>query len=103
MNFDISEQPQIVQQAYDLLVQLWVLAEGWLLSPAAWSQFALLLVAWFAARFANKRLQPFLKKWLSPEASTGYLDKARLFLRQFLPLLLPLLAYVFTGIGESVV
>ncbi|MEC7962488.1 MAG: mechanosensitive ion channel domain-containing protein [Pseudomonadota bacterium] len=103
MNFDISEQPQIVQQAYDLLVQLWVLAEGWLLSPAAWSQFALLLVAWFAARFANKRLHPFLKKWLSPEASTGYLDKARLFLRQFLPLLLPLLAYVFTGIGESVV
>lgn len=103
MEFDISNQPQIVQQAYGLMMQAWELAQGWLLSPAAWSQFALLMVAWFGARFANKRLQPFLTKWLSPEAAASYLDKARLFLRQFLPLLLPLLAFVFTSMGESVV
>lgn len=103
MNFDISQQPQIVQQAYGLVMQVWELAQGWLLSPAAWSQFGLLLVAWFAARFANQRLQPFLKKWLTPESAVSYLDRGRLFVGQFLPLLLPLLAYVFTGIGESVV
>lgn len=104
MEFDLASQPEIVQQAYGYALQAWELARSWLLSPEAWSQFGLLLVAWFAARFANKKLQPLLTKWLSPkEGDLGYLAKARLFVRQFLPLLLPLLAFVFTGIGETVV
>jgi small-conductance mechanosensitive channel len=103
MEFDLSQQPEIVQEIAGYGLQLWDLAQGWLLSPQAWSQFGLLLAAWFAARFANKRLQPILTRLLSPAEEAGYTAKARLFLRQFLPLLLPLLAWIFTGIGESVV
>jgi small-conductance mechanosensitive channel len=103
MEFDLSDQPEIVQEIAGYALQLWDLAQSWLLSPEAWSQFGLLLVAWFAARFANKRLQPILSRFLSPSAEGGYTAKARLFLHQFLPLLLPLLAWIFTGIGESVV
>ncbi|WP_420568846.1 mechanosensitive ion channel family protein [Thalassovita sp.] len=103
MEFDLSDQPEIVQEIASYALQLWELAQSWLLSPEAWSQFGLLLVAWFAARFANKRLQPILSRFLNPSAEAGYTAKARLFLHQFLPLLLPLLAWVFTGVGESVV
>ncbi|MDO6730289.1 mechanosensitive ion channel [Marinovum sp. 2_MG-2023] len=104
MEFDLANQPEIVQQAAGYALQGWDLAMSWLLSPEAWSQFALLLVAWFAARYANKKLQPLLQRWLTPpEGHLGFLTKARLFVLQFLPLLLPLLAYGFTGIGESVV
>lgn len=104
MEFDLASQPEIVQQAYGYAMQGWDLAKTWLLSPEAWSQFGLLVVAWFAARFANKKLQPLLTRWLTPqEGHLGLLAKARHFLRQFLPLLLPLLAYAFTGIGEAVV
>ena len=104
MEFDLESQPEIVQQAVGYALQGWELAKSWLLSPEAWSQFGLLLVAWFAARYANKKLQPLLTKWLSPkDGDLGYLAKARLFIRQFLPLLLPLLAFAFTGIGEQVV
>jgi len=104
MEFDLDQQPEIVQQAAGYALQAWELAQSWLLSPAAWSQFGLLLVAWFAARFANKRLQPLLSKFLTPaEDDQGYVARARLFVRQFLPLLLPLMAWIFTGIGESVV
>lgn len=103
MEFDLSDQPEIVQQIAGYAMQAWELAQSWLLSPQAWSQFGLLLVAWFAARFANKRLQPVLSRFLTPAEEGGYTAKARLFVRQFLPLLLPLLAWVFTGLGESVV
>ncbi|TNF19242.1 MAG: mechanosensitive ion channel [Rhodobacteraceae bacterium] len=104
MEFDLASQPEIVQQAYGYALQGWDLAKTWLLSPEAWSQFGLLLVAWFAARVVNARLQPVLTRWLTPqEGHLGLLAKARHFLRQFLPLLLPLLAYAFTGIGEAVV
>ncbi|MBA85911.1 mechanosensitive ion channel family protein [Thalassobius sp. S69A] len=103
MDFDLSEQPEIVQQAAGYALQIWELAQSWLLSPQAWSQFGLLLVAWFVAVIASKRLQPFLLRFLTPEEDTGYTARARLFVRQFLPLLLPLLAWLFTGIGEGVV
>lgn len=104
MEFDLASQPEIVQQAYGYAMQGWDLARTWLLSPEAWSQFGLLLAAWFAARYANRKLQPLLTRWLTPqEGHLGLLAKVRHFLRQFLPLLLPLLAYAFTGIGEAVV
>ncbi|MCH2163387.1 MAG: mechanosensitive ion channel [Marinovum sp.] len=104
MEFDLASQPEIVQQAVGYALQGWDLAKSWLLSPAAWSQFGLLLVAWIAAVLLNRRLQPFLQRILTPEeGNLGYLAQARLFIRQFLPLLLPLLAFAFTGIGETVV
>ena len=79
------------------------LAKSWLLSPAAWSQFGLLVVAWIAAVLVNRWAKPQVEKLLTPgEGKDGIVTKARLFLLPFLPLLLPLLAYAFTAAGESV-
>lgn len=103
MKFDMSGQPEIVQQLAGYGLQAWELAQTWLLSPQAWSQFGLLVLAWFAALFVNKKVQPVLTRVLTPAEAGGVTAKARVFVRQFLPLLLPLLAYGFTGIGESVV
>ncbi|MEJ6389415.1 mechanosensitive ion channel family protein [Gymnodinialimonas ulvae] len=78
------------------------IAQAWLLSPAAWSQFALLLLAFLLARFITKRLRPKLRVWLTPpEGAARIFDKARVFLRQFLPLTMPLLAFAFTALGEQ--
>ncbi len=103
MEFDLSSQPEIVQTAASYALQGWDLAKGWLLSPAAWSQFGLLLVAYLAAVLVTRRLQPMFARILDPGENDGIIARARRFVAQFLPLLLPLLAYVFTGIGESVV
>ena len=42
---DLDAQPEIVQTAVGYALQGWELAESRLLSPAAWSQFGLLVVA----------------------------------------------------------
>jgi potassium-dependent mechanosensitive channel len=79
------------------------LAMGWLTSPAAWSQFGLLALAYIAARVASARLTPMVQRLLTPaEAATGIIATARRFVLRFLPLLLPLFAYGFTAIGEQV-
>jgi len=84
-------------------LQGWEIAQGWLTSPAAWSQFGLLVVAWLAAVVAAKRLAPMLEKIISPPAEQAHaIAQARRFVLMFLPLLLPLLAYGFTAIGEQV-
>jgi len=84
-------------------LQGWEIAQGWLTSPAAWSQFALLVVAWLAAVVAAKRLAPMLEKLISPPAEQAHaFAQARRFALIFLPLLLPVLAYGFTAIGEQV-
>lgn len=103
MEFDLASQPEIVQTMAGYGLQAWDLAKGWLLSPAAWSQFGLLLLAYVAAVFVSRRLRPTLARLLDPGESESILATARRFVAQFLPLILPLLAYVFTGIGESVV
>ncbi len=103
MEFDLESQPEIVQQAAGYALQAWDLAQGWLLSPAAWSQFGLLLVAYFIAVFVTRRLRPTLARLLDPGETENLLSKPRRFVMMFLPLLLPLLAYVFTGIGEGIV
>ncbi|WP_395543005.1 mechanosensitive ion channel family protein [Neotabrizicola sp. sgz301269] len=78
------------------------IAEGWLRSPAAWSQFALLAAAYLVARLIARRLQPRLVTIITPKAaSEGLLPDLRRFLLRFLPLLLPLLAYGLTALGES--
>jgi len=103
VEFDLESQPEIVQTIAGYALQGWELALSWLLSPAAWSQFGLLIVAYLTAVVVTRRLQPMLTRLLDPGDSTSVLAKARRFVAQFLPLLLPLLAFVFTSIGESVV
>jgi small-conductance mechanosensitive channel len=104
MEFDLSQQPEIVQQAAEYALWAWDISKGWLLSPAAWMQFGLLLAAYLLALFATKKLKPVLENILTPpETSTNIFAKFRRFLLIFVPLMLPLLAYVFTAAGEGIV
>ncbi len=97
------EPTTLVGQARDAFDQALGLAQDWLLSPAAWSQLALLIGAYLLARLVNRILSPRLTALLTPDAgNTSLLAKARRFVLIFLPLLLPLLAYGFTAIGEMV-
>ncbi|KNG93561.1 mechanosensitive ion channel family protein [Pseudaestuariivita atlantica] len=104
MEFDLASQPEFVQQAVGYAQQAWDISKTWLLSPAAWSQFGLLLAAFLLAWFVNRQVQPVLSRLLTPaEDQTGILATIRRFIGGFLPLLLPLLAFVFTAIGEQIV
>lgn len=77
-------------------------AMGWLLSPAAWSQFALLALALIAARLATGRISPLVTRFVDPGAKAGHIANTRRFVLRFLPLLLPLIAYGLTAVGEEV-
>ena len=97
------EPETLIDQARGAWDQALILAQDWLLSPAAWSQFALLIVAYLAARLANSFIAPRLTKLLMPDTENqSIIAKARRFVLIFVPLLLPLLAYGFTAIGEIV-
>ncbi|WP_370231204.1 mechanosensitive ion channel family protein [Cognatishimia sp.] len=99
----MENQSDILQTAIGYLEQGWAIAQQWLLSPAAWSQFALLVVAFVAALWVSRRLKAPLTRWLTPaEDNDSILAKARRFLAQFVPLLFPLLAYAFTDVGENI-
>ncbi|WP_108814406.1 mechanosensitive ion channel family protein [Loktanella sp. Alg231-35] len=88
------------QEAFD---QALTIAQEWLLSPAAWSQFGLLIGAYLLARLVNRIAAPRLIQLLTPAADNmSILANSRRFVLIFLPLLLPLLAYGFTAIGEVV-
>lgn len=77
-------------------------ALGWLSSPAALSQFALLILAYFVARLLAGLLAPALHRALTPKVeATHIIARVRRFALQFLPLLLPLLAYALTAAGEG--
>lgn len=90
-------------QALEYYNQAYTIAYDWLSSPAAWSQFALLVVAYIAAVFVSKKINPVLKHLLTPAKSKqGYLVDILRFCLLFLPLLLPLLAYGFTAVGEQI-
>ena len=78
------------------------IALGWLLSPAAWSQFILLALAYLLARAGAKRLGPLLTRLLDPGKKDGLLAKLRRFSLGFVPLLMPLFAYALTAGGEEV-
>lgn len=100
----MNETPEILKTALGYAQQAWELAQGWLLSPAAWSQFGLLVVAFVAAWLANRRLQPMLGRLLTPpEGKDNILATARRFVLIFLPLSLPILAYALTAVGEQIV
>lgn len=77
-------------------------ALGWLASPAAWTQFALLAAAFLAARLIATRTRPALERLIAPApAAAGLLPDLRRLALRGLPLLLPLLAYGLTAFGES--
>jgi small-conductance mechanosensitive channel len=78
------------------------IALGWLSSPAAWSQFGLLAVAYLVARLAAARVTPIVTRLLDPAAKVGPLANARRFALRFVPLMLPLVAYGLTALGEEV-
>ncbi len=93
----------ILAEGLEQADRLWDIAQGWLLSPAAWSQFALLVVAYVAAIYVARKLRPLATRLLTPpEAQDHAIAKARRFVLLFVPLMLPLLAYAFTGVGEGV-
>ncbi len=99
----MSDQSEMVSRVMTWLDQAGQTAMGWLLSPAAWSQFALLAVAYLAARLINGRLAPLIGTMLAPAADkTGSLATARRFALLFVPVLLPLIAYGLTAVGEEV-
>ncbi len=80
------------------------LAVNWATSPAAWSQFALLIVAFLLAVIVSKRLSKILEKVIAPAAEAdNFIATGRRFVLTFLPLLLPIIAYAFTAIGEGIV
>ena len=101
---DLENLPPIVLETLDMLEPGIELAKSWLLSPAAWSQFALLIVAYILAVIVTRRMSPTLSRLLTPPAEQEHvIAQARRFVLMFLPLLMPLFAYVFTAIGEQVV
>ena len=103
MNFDLTDYPPIIQKIADYGLQGYELALGWLLSPAAWSQFAILVGAYLLAVLISRRLRPALHSLIDPADKQNMFTAPRLFILLFLPLILPLLAYALTGIGEQVV
>ena len=65
----MAEQSDMITKAMDWLDQAGTIATGWLLSPAAWSQFALLAAAYLAARLADGRLSPLIRRLPSTEVA----------------------------------
>ncbi len=98
----MDAQSEVITQTLDWLDQAGQIALGWLVSPAAWSQFALLALAYLLARVLSRRLSVALTRLLAPKAEArGLFATARRFALVFLPLLLPLIAYALTATGES--
>lgn len=103
MAWDLSAQPAFVQDAATFALEGWDVAKGWLLSPAAWIQFGLLIAAFVAAWLITRAARPVLTRVLTPSPdSTSILANLRRFLLLFVALMLPMLAYVLTGIGEGI-
>ncbi len=100
---DAADFPPILAKGLELGHQGLDIAKNWLLSPAAWSQFLILIAAYVLAWAISKKISPRVQHILTPDhGATSIVARGRLFLLMFLPLLLPLLAYAFTGIGETV-
>ena len=99
----MEEPNALVLQTTEMFGTGYDLAMGWLLSPAAWVQFAMLVGAYVLAKLVDRYVTPRLTALLIPSTdNTNLLSKARRFVLMFLPLLLPLFAYGFTAIGEQV-
>ncbi len=98
----MADQSEMAGKALEWLAMAGDVAKGWLLSPAAWSQFALLAVAFLGARMATARLMPLAQKLIDPGEKDSLVATARRFAGRFLPLMLPVFAYAFTALGEEI-
>ncbi len=88
-------------EAYALQGQTILL--NWITSPAAYAQFGLLIAAYLLAVVMSAWMRPRIDQLIRPEkANRSSLAKLSLFGLLFLPLLLPLLAYALTAVGEQV-
>ena len=75
----------------------------WITTPAAYAQFGLLVAAYLLAIVLSAWIRPRADRLIRPEgASQSSFAKARRFTLMFLPLLLPVLAYALTALGEQV-
>ena len=75
----------------------------WITSPAAYAQFGLLVAAYLLALVLSAWLRPRVDRLIRPsDANISRFASARRFALLFLPLLLPVLAYAFTALGEQV-
>ena len=96
------------QSAFIDKIGLWMdqasgIALGWLTSPAAWSQFAIVGLGYLVARLVSGRLSPILDHGIEALAARlGPLGGPIRTLKRFLPLLLPVLAYGLTAGGEQI-
>ena len=85
------------------LTPVWEALRAWAVSPAAWAQLGLLIAAYLLARLLAGRIGPILARLLQkgkPRPS-GPLAQLRQVLTRLLPLLLPLLAFALTALGEE--
>ncbi len=99
----MNGQSDLMAKVLGWLTQAGDIATGWLLSPAAWTQFALLALAYVGATYATRRAVPVLTRVIAPAADKiGPISAFRRFVLRFLPLLMPLLAYGLTAAGEQV-
>ena len=99
---DWDHPPAVIAQGVDLALRGWDLAKGWLSSPAAWSQFALIIAAYLLAFLLARKFRPALARLLAPPpGQDNIIARIRQTLLLFMPLILPLLAYGLTGMGES--
>lgn len=95
-------QPEFVETMTGHARLVLDLAIDWLTSPAAWSQFALLVLAWLLARLITGRMRPHLVRLLTPAPGAAHLLAPLMrVLCSLLPLLMPLLAFLFTAVGEE--
>ena len=93
----------LLDQVLGYVETIYQIAVTWLLSPAAWSQFVILLVAYILTVIITRRFNSIIAALIAPaEEADNPIATARRFVLQFMPLILPLLAYALTGIGESV-
>ncbi len=98
----MEAMPEFMQGLLRMIQPVTDTAMQWLVSPAAWSQFALLAAAFVAAIFLTRRFRPLLIKLLTPaDGAEGMIMQARRFTLGLMPLLMPLLAYALTAIGEE--
>ncbi len=98
---ETDDFPPFVQKALEYAQQGIDAAQNWLFSAAAWSQFGLLVAAYLIAVLVTRIAVPKISNFLTPpdDKDTAFAN-ARRFALQFLPLLLPLIAFALTGVGE---
>ena len=98
----MADQPEILNRIVAALEQGWQNALAWATGPGALSQFGLLIVAWGLAALTARRFVPRIEKWLAPRMVGDGLVAALLrFGLRLVPIILPLIAYGFTALGEA--